>query len=175
MSETTYDWTRFRRKVFINAPAEEVFQVWLTANGITRFFIAAATYTTPEGRVRQPDEQIQAGDQYHWRWHQDYEETGRILQVGPGLSLQFTFGAAYDAGDNPIVVTVRCHEEDGQTRLELEQANMADLPAVHSGWHMGCNLGWSFFLTNLKALLEHGIDLRETDPERAYLSRALTT
>ena len=175
MSETTYDWTRFRRQVFIAAPAETVFHAWLTADQITRWFIAAATYTAPNGTVRQPDEPVQAGDHYHWRWHQDYEETGRILQVGPGLMLQFTFGATYDASDSPIVVTVRCHEEDGLTRLELAQANMADRPDVHYGWHMGCNLGWSFFLTNLKALLEHGVDLRETDPERAYLSRALTT
>ena len=39
---------------------------------------------------------------------------------------------------------------------------------------MGCNLGWSFFITNLKALLEHGIDLRETDPDKAYTVRTLT-
>jgi hypothetical protein len=32
-----------------------------------------------------------------------------------------------------------------------------------------------FFLTNLKALLEHGIALRETGPQRAYLPCALTT
>ncbi len=41
-------------------------------------------------------------------------------------------------------------------------------------WHMGCNLGWSFFMTNRKALLEHGVDFRETDPEKAYASRAIT-
>jgi hypothetical protein len=29
-------------------------------------------------------------------------------------------------------------------------------------------------MTNLKALLEHGIDLRETGPDRAYASRAIT-
>ena len=175
MSESTYDWTSFRRQVFIAAPCQTVFRAWTSADQITRWFIAAATYAAADGQIRQADEQIQAGDSYHWRWHQDYVETGRILRVDPDLTLQFTFGATYDAGAGPIVVTVHCHDEGGQTRLELEQANMADLPAVHYGWHMGCNLGWSFFLTNLKALLEHGIDLRETDPERAYLSRALTT
>ena len=51
---------------------------------------------------------------------------------------------------------------------------MADTPAANVSWHLGCNLGWSFFMTNLKGLLEHGVDLRETDPERAYASRAIT-
>ena len=34
--------------------------------------------------------------------------------------------------------------------------------------HMGCRAGWVFFLTNLKAYLEHGIDLRTTDPKMTY-------
>ena len=51
---------------------------------------------------------------------------------------------------------------------------MADTLEAHAGWHMSCNLGWSFFMTNLKALLEHNIDLRETNPERAYQSRAIS-
>jgi hypothetical protein len=42
------------------------------------------------------------------------------------------------------------------------------------GWYMGCNMGWSFFMTNLKALLEYGADLREYDAERAYASRAIS-
>lgn len=58
--------------------------------------------------------------------------------------------------------------------LELTQENMADTLEAHSGWHLSCNLGWSFFMTNLKALLEHGIDLREYSQERAALSRAVT-
>jgi hypothetical protein len=35
-------------------------------------------------------------------------------------------------------------------------------------------VGWTFFITNLKAFLEYGVDLRETDTEKAELSRALT-
>ena len=56
----------------------------------------------------------------------------------------------------------------------ITQENMADTTEAHSGWHLSCNLGWSFFMTNLKAFLEHGIDLREADPERAYASRAIS-
>jgi hypothetical protein len=31
---------------------------------------------------------------------------------------------------------------------------------------MGCRTGWTFFLTNLKSILEKGPDLRESDPRR---------
>jgi hypothetical protein len=33
---------------------------------------------------------------------------------------------------------------------------------------MGCAMGWTFFLANLKAYLENGIDLRGHDPKRCY-------
>ncbi|MBT8252904.1 MAG: hypothetical protein HKN00_07420 [Flavobacteriaceae bacterium] len=29
--------------------------------------------------------------------------------------------------------------------------------------HLGCSNGWTFWLTNLKAMLEHGIVLNETE------------
>ncbi len=33
-------------------------------------------------------------------------------------------------------------------------------------WNVNCQTCWTYFLTNLKAYLEHGIDLREKDPQR---------
>jgi hypothetical protein len=72
------------------------------------------------------------------------------------------------------VVTVTCRPYEDTTLLELVQENMADTPQAHVSWHLGCNLGWSLFMTNLKALLEYGVDLRETDPDRAYASQAIS-
>jgi hypothetical protein len=37
---------------------------------------------------------------------------------------------------------------------------------VRASRQFGCAMGWTFFLANLKAWLEHGIDLRETNPNR---------
>ena len=34
--------------------------------------------------------------------------------------------------------------------------------------HKGCETGWTFFLTNLKSYLEHGIDLRSHDRRKSY-------
>ena len=97
------------------------------------------------------------------------------MEVVDNEKLSFTFGNRTPDSDEKIVVTINVKKEpDGVTRLQLTQENMAAAPEANVYWHMGCNLGWSFFMTNLKGLLEHGIDLRETDPSRAYASRAIS-
>ena len=173
MFEATYDWTQFSKQIFIDADPETVFQAWAIPERLVSWFIAEARYTSAEGRERSPNETIVPDDTYWWRWHQAYEERGRVLSIGPGLTMQFTFGEEANKALDPIVVSVTCHEDDGKTRLELIQANIPDSPTAQHSWHMGCCNGWSFFMTNLKARLEYGIDLRETDPQRAYTSRAI--
>jgi uncharacterized protein YndB with AHSA1/START domain len=170
-----YDWTRFERQVFINAEPAEVWRAWTVPENIVKWFIATADYTTDEASPRPADDVVQAGDNYHWRWHQDLASNGRILEVVENERLSFTFGDKEPGSAEKIIVTVEVNQEDdGVTRLRLVQDNMADTPEAHAGWHLGCNLGWSFFMTNLKGLLEYGVDLRETDPQRAYDSRAVT-
>lgn len=169
-----YDWTQFKRQVFIAASTEAVFNAWAKPGEIVKWFIAQAEYTSPAGVIRGADEIVQVGDRYHWRWHQDLEARGEILVLQPNEHLQFTFGDKEPGSEEKIVVTVEISKtERGDTLLELIQENMADTREAHANWHLSCNLGWSFFMTNLKAFLEHGIDLRETDPDRAYSSRAV--
>lgn len=171
---TPYNWTQFTRKIYLKADIETVFRAWTTPAGLTQWFIAEAEYTTPENVLRADDEIVEQGDQYHWRWHQDLETKGEVLQVLPNKRFQVTFGNKDDVSNEKIIVTVNFHDLGDETLVELTQSNMADTPEAHAGWHLGCNMGWSFFMTNLKALLEHGVDLRETDPERAYTERAIT-
>jgi len=175
MISSNYDWTQFKRRVFIAASPEAVFAAWAKPGEIVKWFIAQADYTSPKGDLRGKDEIVQVGDRYHWRWHQDLEAGGEILSVQEGRSLQFTFGDKEPGSSEKILVSVEVSQSgNGDTALDLTQENMADTLEAHSNWHLGCNLGWSFFMTNLKAFLEHGVDLRETDPERAYASRAVT-
>jgi len=174
MSAQSYDWSRFKKQIFITADTQKVFQAWAVPQNIEQWFIAEADYTTPDGSDRAAAETVKAGDHYHWRWHQDLEATGTVLEVVENEKMRFTFGDKEKGSDEKIVVTVTCTPQKDATMLELIQENMAITPQAQVGWHMGCNLGWSFFMTNLKALLEHGVDLRETDPERAYASRAIT-
>jgi uncharacterized protein YndB with AHSA1/START domain len=173
--KAAYDWTNFKKKIFIHAGPENVFEAWTKPGEIVKWFIAQAEYTTPRGGTRAGDETVQVGDRYHWRWHQKLDMHGEVLKVEDRSKFQFTFGEKVPGSAEKILVTVQISQSGPDTTLlELTQENMADTPEAHSGWHLSCNLGWSFFMTNLKALLEHGIDLREHSQERAALSRAVT-
>lgn len=175
MTEAHYDWTRFERRIFINASVESVFRAWAVPEDIVKWFIAKADYHSAGGAPRPATDLVEAGDSYSWEWHQDLRSQGAVLEVVPYSKLLFTFGDKEPGSDEKILVTIEVSAmDDEMTLLRLIQENMADTPQAHVSWHMQCNLGWSFFMTNLKGLLEHGIDLRETDRERAYDSRAVT-
>ena len=57
-------------------------------------------------------------------------------------------------------MSVSITAEDGVTVVELVQENIPidDLSRVN--YHLGCLTGWTFYLANLKSVLEGGIDLR---------------
>jgi uncharacterized protein YndB with AHSA1/START domain len=175
MSEFNYDWTRFERQIFINADQRTVFRAWAVPEEIVKWFIATAEYVSVDHTPRRANDVVAAGDTYHWEWHQDLSTRGTVLEVVENEKLVFTFGDKQPGADEKTIVTVEVLPlEDGVTLLRLVQENMADTPSAHVSWHMQCNLGWSFFMTNLKGLLEFGVDLRETDRERAYAARAVT-
>jgi len=44
--------------------------------------------------------------------------------------------------------------------VELWQENIPGDEDSKVNLHMGCTKGWTFYLTNLKSILEGGIDLR---------------
>jgi uncharacterized protein YndB with AHSA1/START domain len=174
MTEFSYDWTQFKREIFIKADLPTVFQAWAKPGELTKWFIAEATAVSPSTQLRPANEIMQPGDHYHWQWHQDLETEGTILDVVENETLQFTFGNKAPDSDEKIIVTVNFAALENATSVSLKQENMPDSERGHVHWHMGCNMGWSFFMTNLKALLEYGADLRETESERAYASRAIT-
>ena len=168
MNEFNYDWTQFTRQIFIQADLPTVYQAWVQPSEITKWFIAATEQNRPAA------EAVQVGDHYHWRWHQDLHAEGKFLQVIENEKLQFTFGENASDLDEKIIVTVHFGDLGDMTSVILQQQNLPHTEQGHVQWHMGCNMGWSFFMTNLKALLEYGVDLRETDQERAYASRAIS-
>lgn len=78
-------------------------------------------------------------------------------------------------GSNPIffsggcIVTVSIKQEEGETICELIQQMPMPAQLSHSGWedekeqqhfYIECGKGWTFYMTNLKSILEGGLDLR---------------
>ena len=55
---------------------------------------------------------------------------------------------------------MRIYDEKDEQIVELVQT---DIPTDEKGkqnWHIGCKTGWTFYMANLKSMLEGGVDLR---------------
>lgn len=169
-----YNWTKFKRKAYIKAPVRDIFDAWTKPHDITTWFIKDAQYTDQNGDFRDKDETVKAGDKYFWDWHQDLQSKGKILEVIPNKLFRFTFGNKEQGSDEKVVVSIEFKEGNGETEYTLTQENMGGSDLDMARYHLSCNMGWSFFMTNMKAVYESGIDLREHDPKRAMDTRALS-
>lgn len=150
------DWTRFRKRIHIHCPAETVYRAWAVPGQIEQWFLERADYQGPDGRPRPKDQPVQTGDTFAWKWHNwDFREQGRILTADGRSRLAFTFGK----GGN---VHVELQETAGTTEVTLTQDEIPTDEQSKQEIYTGCATGWTFWLANLKAWLEHGITLHAT-------------
>jgi uncharacterized protein YndB with AHSA1/START domain len=146
-------------RIPIRASRKSVFDCWNTQKGIESWFLREARYTSSNGSSREGTEVIEPGDQYVWRWHghaDEVEEKGSILSLIPNEMIRFSFGKAGD-------VTVRLLEHEDLILAELTQENIPLDDDSKTRFHVGCSNGWTFYLANLKSILEGGKDLRNRD------------
>lgn len=156
MSKPT--WSSFTRKILVAATPEEVYKLWATAKGIEQWFLASASYITAAGTSRAPDDLVQTNDQYTWRWHNwPHEETGKILAASFPSKLTWTFAGSQ--------VTLHLVAQKDYTLVTLIQERIPTDDTSKMNVYYGCGTGWTFWLTNLKAYLEHGITLHHTSPD----------
>lgn len=154
-----FNWKTFVTRVPVNAPVEKLYWGWATREGIEYWFLRMSEYKTQEGLLRNACEPVEKGDTYKWRWHGWNDETteeGKILDCNGKDFFKFSFGKAGNC-------TVTIKKEEGQTIVELVQDEITDDEQGRQYWHLGCKTGWTFYLANLKSLLEGGIDLRNRD------------
>ncbi|WP_411031647.1 SRPBCC family protein [Spongiimicrobium sp. 3-5] len=155
MSKLTFD--AFTKKIYIKASKEKLYWCWGTAAGITSWFLRSATYHNSKGNVRDPEEPIQAGDDYTWEWHNwDEKEHNKVLEANGNDTLEFSF-----AGSCRVTVHLEAHGSN--TLVTLRQYGIPTDEENKLNIHYGCSNGWTFWLANLKAYLEHGILLNETE------------
>lgn len=156
-----YDWSRFTKRININAPKDKIYKAWTTQKGMEDWFLRLAEFRSPNGNVRQPDETVAKDDFYRWRWFgypDEVEEASVIKGVNGKDLLQFGFAKT-------CTVTVAIKEENGETIVELTQDNIPLDETSKVNYHLGCMEGWTFYLANLKSVMEGGIDLRNKNPE----------
>lgn len=148
------DWTSFTRRITVSYPSRAIYEAWVIPSQIERWFLRSAEYVGFDGTSRNHDREVEAGDSYLWRWHgylDDVSESGLITEANGLDRFAFTFTEG-------CLVTVMIKEESGETVVELTQSKIPD--DVDRGIFVDCSYGWTFYLANLKSVLEGGIDLR---------------
>ncbi len=157
-----FNWSRFSLGVYVDTSPTRVYKTLATAGGLEKWFPNVARFASKAGTVRKRNELTRKGDAYY-KWFiyaGGVEGTGKVLDARKDRLLKMTFGT-----NGQITFTLR--RQGSGTLVELTQDRIPTTPKARIDSHMGCRTGWTFFLTNLKSVLEGGPDLRETDPKRA--------
>jgi len=149
-------WTKFTKRIPVNAGIETIYKAWATRKGLESWFLRKAEFRTAENTLRNADSPIQKGDNYTWLWH-GYDNSGvekrNVIETNGKDSITFEF-----SGDS--IVSVNIIVEDGQTIVELSQEHIPLVDNPSASLYVACGEGLTFYLTNLKSVLEGGIDLR---------------
>lgn len=152
-----YDWSHFSLKIEIAAPPERVFEAWTTAEQLSGWFTVTTEFEPRKGgRIY-----------FEWLGGDRFETT--VTEIKKNKLVVFPFGSSGEQ------VRVKIRKSKGGTICTLEQSNMKTSPKHKVGMHLGCKVGWTFFLTNLKAWLEHGVDLRSHDRQKSYANGYLNS
>jgi len=170
MKKKNYNWSNFRRRVYINNTSkEELFNFWSTPEGITSWFIEFAVYTDGSGKKRKQNEVVCANDKYDWTFHRGSTVQGKVLEVKENSLFKFTFGKKDIDSEDDVIVTVTFFEEGSKAGFDIIQDNMSDSKFGRVYYHISCNMGWTFHMNNLKSIIENGHDLRVKGVERMHV------
>ena len=150
------NWDTFEKKIYIRTTVDRLYRLWATEDGITQWFLNHAEYTDANGVRRPPNDLIQKGDRFVWRWHNwDGKEEGQVLDANGKDFLQFTFAEGK--------LDISFKQQNDIVIVELKQFEIPQDEENKLKTYWGCSNGWTFWLTNLKAYIEHGILLNETE------------
>ncbi len=153
----TLNFHSFTKKIYIKAPLEKLYWCWACSEGLCSWFLREAIFTQEKDGERTLSESIQAGDRYTWRWHNwDGKEEGTVLHANGKDTVEFTF-----AGKTQVKVELI--PEKGSVLVALKQYHIPTDEESKLHIHVGCSNGWTFWLANLKAYLEHNILLHEKE------------
>jgi len=151
-----YDWSKFCRRIDVNADADMIYMSLATQAGLESWFLRTAEFTAPDNVLRRKNEFFKKDDTYRWLWFgygDETEERGTILEANGTDMVKFTFAGTCE-------VTISIKNDQGLTVVEITQENIPLDEKSKANWHLGCSTGWTFYLANLKSVLEGGLDLR---------------
>lgn len=150
------DWSKFSLKIYINTSMQHVYNAWTTRTNLEKWFLRKAEFTKKDSSIRDNNGTVEVGDKYSWLWHGHPDtttENGTVTEANGKDRFQFVFG-------NAGIVTVQLKEAGEMTELLLTQHDIPVDEDSKMNYHVGCSTGWTFYLANIKSVLEYGHDLR---------------
>lgn len=155
------DFSQFKLRVSVKTSVENAYRAWASPAGLQSWFVGIMQFTTPDGHTRTGEDMVQAGDEYTCYNRNSPTSLlvkGKILKANGRDLFCFTFSK-----ECPVTITI--FTEHGETIVELIESNLPTDEETMRRHYFGDSKGWIFFLTNLKSVLEGGLDLRNKNSD----------
>lgn len=149
-------WSKFKLRVNIKKNIDTAYASWGTVAGLESWFLRKAVFMTPQGKLREAQELLQEGDDYEWYWHGHPDSVvvkGKVLKANGKNMFAFSFSMG-------CPVTISFYTEQEETIVELVESELPTDEKTRVQHFVGDSKGWIFYMTNLKSILEGGLDLR---------------
>ena len=154
-----FNWTQFSKRVFINTDLESAYNSWTKSEELEKWFLSKSSFFSENGEGILPTENVASKSSYKWTWFaQNHFEEGTVNFANGIDCIEFTF-----AGN--CQVKVQLSIEKNQVLVELIQTEIPLDNNSKENIRLGCAFGWTFYLLNLKSILEGGLDLRNKDTD----------
>ncbi len=144
---------RILHRIHIEASMETVYTAWTTSKGLMGWMSTEVVVTDTDGAELPGDRPGAPGDRYHFAWRSGVTEDSELLEANGRDLVRMSFGEG-------IEVIVRLEDAGDSTLVELVQENSRS-PDENLAIMLGYGPGWAFYITNLKSVLEGGLDLRD--------------
>jgi len=155
------DFSQFKLRVSVKTPIENAYRAWASPAGLGSWFIGIMEFKGPNGETRTGEDLAQAGDEYTCYSRKDPANIvikGKVLKANGRDLFSFTFS-------KECPVTISIYTDHSETIVELIESNLPTDEETMRRHYVGDSKGWIFYLTNLKSVLEGGLDLRNKNAD----------
>ena len=147
--------TEFKLRVNIKTTIENAYRAWASPAGIGSWFFRIV-YKDKNGNIRSAEELAQEGDEYTLSLNTKPDVMilqGKVLKANGKDLFSFTFSKG-------VPVTISIYTEQDETIVQLVESHLPTDEETIRKHFVGDTKGWIFYLTNLKSIMEGGLDLR---------------
>ncbi len=137
---------------------KKLYSAWTRASELEEWFLREAVYTGVDKKPIRRAASIAKGCAFQWEWYgYDGVEKGVVKEANGRDHVRFTFANS--------LVNVRLRQVGKEVVVELVQSGIPTDPASKKNIRLGCHVGWTFWMANLKSVYEGGVNLRNTNEE----------